>query len=261
MGIKLVEGRNFSQEFPTDVDGAIIVNQTLVRQMGWENPIGQRLPKGFRDAVVVGVVEDFHYYPLHRNIEPLVLHLPRHNHMSSIFEISVRMHGENIPATISLVEETWKNVSGGIPFTYQFLDNKVAAQYANEQRWRGVVQHSSVLSFLITCLGLLGLTSLTVAKRTREIGIRKVLGATAPNIVNMISREFIVLVVLALIVAVPLTWIVMNRWLDNFAYRTEISTWTILIAGVIALSITLLTVSFQAVKAALANPVESIRYE
>ncbi len=261
MGVKVIEGRNFSEDLVTDTDDALIINQALAKQLGWENPIGHKLPQGFRSAAVVGVVEDFHFYPLHRKIEPLLLHMPRQGNLSSINEIAIRIQSENIPATLSLIENTWTKVSNGLPFSYKFLDDKVAEQYANEQRWRTIVQYSSGLSILVTCLGLFGLTSLAVVKRTREVGIRKVLGASAPNIVSLISREFIILVLFAVVIAGPVAWYIMNRWLENFAYQTAISPWIFLLSGVIALLIALATVSYQAIKAAWTNPIESLRYE
>ncbi len=261
MRIELLKGRNFSPEYPSDRDGAIIVNQAAVKAFGWENPLGQKLPRGFKDAVVVGVVKDFHYYPLHRKIEPLVFHITRNGYLSSYNHMAARIDGNDIPGTLKALETAWKKIAPGMPFSYEFIDDRVAEQYAAELRWRSIVRYSTVFSLLIACLGLFGLTSLAASKRTREIGIRKVLGAATSNILRLMSRQFIVMVIIANIVAAPLAWIVMNRWLRNFAYRTEIEAWIFLMAVTISVAVALIAVSYHSLKAAAANPVESLRYE
>jgi len=261
MGINIVEGRNFEEGNNSDKSGSIIVNQTLVDKMGWDNPIGQKLPRGFRSSVVVGVVEDFHYYPLHREIDPMVFHMPRTDDINNITEVAVRLRGENISTKLALLERTWSRVSNGMPFEYQFLDEQVAGQYFAEERWRSIVEYSSIFSFLVACLGLFGLTSLAVAKRTREVGIRKVLGASVAGIVMMFSLDFIRLVLIANIIAWPVAYLVMNRWLENFAYRTKISITLFILTALIALSIALLTMAFQSIKAAYSNPIDAIKYE
>ena len=261
MGITVNQGRNFSPDIPSDTEGAILVNQTAVKAFGWDDPIGKQLPAGFQQARVVGVVEDFHFYPLHRRIEPLVLHMPRHDHLSSMYEIAVRIRGGDIPVTLSLLEQTWRRVSGGMPFDYHFLDQRVAEQYAAEKRWMSIVEYSSMFSLLIACLGLFGLTSLAVAKRTKEVGIRKVLGASATRIVGMFAGNFFKLVLVANAIAWPVAYVVMNRWLQSFTYRASITLTTFVLTAILSLGIALLTISIQAIKAALTNPVESLRYE
>jgi putative ABC transport system permease protein len=238
-----------------------LVNQTAVKAFGWDDPIGKQLPAGLQQARVVGVVEDFHFYPLHRRIEPLVLHMPRHDHLSSMYEIAVRIQGGDIPVTLSLLEQTWRRVSGGMPFDYHFLDQRVAEQYAAEKRWMSIVKYSSMFSLLIACLGLFGLTSLAVAKRTKEVGIRKVLGASAARIVRMFASDFFKLVLVANAIAWPVAYLVMNRWLQSFTYRAGITLTTFILTAILSLSIALLTIGIQAIKAALTNPVESLRYE
>jgi putative ABC transport system permease protein len=261
MGINIVEGRNFSEDHPTDASDAIIINQAAVESFGLENPIGQKLPRGFRNAIVIGVVEDFHYYPLHREIEPLVLHMGGGGGLSNVSEILVRIQGDNIPGTISLLEDTWNKISGGIPFEYSFLDDSVAEVYTGEQRWRQIVQYASGLSILITCLGLFGLTSLAVTKRTREVGIRKVLGASVTRVVMLFSTDFILLVLIANLIAWPAAYFIMRSWLQNFAYRTGVELSLFLFTGLLVLAIAFLTVSLQAVKAALTNPAHVLRNE
>jgi putative ABC transport system permease protein len=261
MGISLANGRNFSPDVPSDQEGAILVNQTAARALGWDDPIGQKLPAGLQQARVIGVVGDFNFYPLHRRIEPLVLHMLRHDHLSSVYEIAVRIKADDIPATLSLLEQTWRRVSDGRPFDYDFVDQRVAMQYAAERRWMSIVEYASVLSLLIACLGLFGLSSLAVAKRTKEVGIRKVVGASIGRIVGMFAGGFVKLVILANIIAWPVAYTVMSRWLEDFAYRTAITLTTFVLAGGVCLSVALLAVGYQAVKAALANPVDALRYE
>jgi putative ABC transport system permease protein len=261
MGITVNQGRNFSTDIPSDAEGAILVNQTAVKAFGWDDPIGQQLPAGFQQARVVGVVEDFYFYPLHRRIEPLVLHMPRHDHLSSIYEIAVRIQSRDLPATLSLLQQTWQRVSGGMPFDYQFLDDRVARQYAAEQRWMRIVRYSTVFSLVIACLGLFGLTSLAVARRTKEVGIRKVLGASVSRIVTIFAGDFAKLVLVANLIAWPVAYVIMHRWLQNFAYHADLTAAIFIWAGGLSLGIALLTVGLQAMKAALADPVETLRYE
>jgi putative ABC transport system permease protein len=261
MGINIVEGRNFSESYPSDLNGAILINQTAAKSFGMDDPVGKKLPRGFGDAVIVGVVEDFHYYPLHREIEPLVLHMPRNSNINSIYQIAVRIQGDEIPAALSLLEETWRRVSSGMPFNFEFLDDQVTGQYAAEQRWRRIVEYSSVLSVMITCLGLFGLTSLAVAKRTREVGIRKTLGASVTRLVMMFAGGFVRLVLIANVIAWPVAYLVMSHWLKGFAYRASIGVVTFLLTGLIVLLVAFVTVSYQATKAALANPVDALKHE
>ena len=261
MEMNIIKGRNFSEEFPSDKADAVIINQTAAEMFGWDDPIGQQLPGGISEASVIGVVEDFHFYPLHRKIEPLVLHMSRNNFISSYSQIAIRINTEDMSSTLAMLEDVWSDVSNGMPFDYRFLDDRIAGQYAAEFRWRSIVQYSSVFTFLVACLGLFGLTSLAVAKRTREVGIRKVLGASIAGIVTMFSTDFAKLVLIANLIAWPIAYIVMNHWLSDFAYRTNLGITTFLLTGIIALVIAIFTVSIQAIKAAITNPVDSLRYE
>ena len=261
LGINLEDGRNFSEDHASDRESGIIINRTAARLFGLEDPVGKRLPRGFRNATVIGVVEDFHFYPLHRTIEPLVLHLPRHDDLSSISEIAVRIRSDDIPAVVSQLERTWNQVSGGRPFAPAFLDETVAGQYAAERRWRSIVEYSSIMSILITCLGLFGLSSLAVARRTREAGIRKVLGASVTQIAAGFSGYFARLVLIAILVAWPAAYFVMNAWLRTFAYHTDLSLPTFALSGLMVLAVGLLTVSSQTIKVALTNPVDTIKHE
>jgi putative ABC transport system permease protein len=175
--------------------------------------------------------------------------------------ISVRMKGGDIAANVELLKAAWKTIAPGQDFEYQFLDDRIAAQYEQEQRTSTIVKLASALSIFIACMGLFGLATLTVVRRTKEIGIRKVLGASIPNIVSLLSKDFVKLVIIAAVIAFPLAWWAMDNWLSDFAYRVSVSWWVYLLAGVLALLVALATVSFQAVKAALSNPVKSLRTE
>ncbi|MFH2035412.1 MAG: FtsX-like permease family protein [Candidatus Zixiibacteriota bacterium] len=259
LGIKLLEGRNFSKEHPSDKSEAIVINETAARMMNLENPVGSKLPRGFKDAFIVGVVEDFHYYPLHRKIEPLVLHMNGISNMTSVRHISAHLSSNNVSLALEKLKDTWQRVTGGIPFEYKFLDERVGEQYANELRWKKIVNYSSMVSILVTCLGLFGLTSLAVVKRSKEIAIRKVLGASTASIISALTKEFILLVGVANIIAWPLAFYMMNNWLTNFTFRIKIGLGLFLAAGLISLSIALATLSYHAIKAASANPVDSIQ--
>jgi putative ABC transport system permease protein len=261
LNIKSVGGRDFSREFPSDASGSVLINQAAAKAFGWEDALGRQLPFGFEEKKVIGVVDDFHYYPVHRQIEPLVLNLSRTGWLSSIGEIAVRIKSQDVAGTIALLEETWKETADGLPFSYSFLDDQVAEQYAAERRWEHIVRYASAFSLLVACLGLFGVASLAVARRQKEIGIRKVVGATVPNIVTLLLKEFAFLVAISAAIASPIAYLVMNRWLENFAYRTEMTLTVFILAGLAALIIAVLTVSYQAVRAALANPVDTLRYE
>jgi putative ABC transport system permease protein len=261
MGMNLIEGRNFSNDHPTDRTDAIIINQKAAKKFGMDNPIGEKLPHGFRTATIIGVVEDFHFYPLHREIDPLVLHMPGTANINSIFNIAVKIKSDDITGTLTMLENTWTNVSDGKPFEYNFLDETIARVYANELNWKKIVQYSSILAVLITCMGLFGLTSLMVSKRTKEVGIRRVLGASASRIVMMFSNDFAKLILISILISWPLAYYIMSQWLNNFAYRTGIGPLLFVLTGLMILVISFITVSIQAVKAALTDPVAALRHE
>ncbi len=261
--IELLVGRNFSEKFMLDANEAVIVNEALVKELGWESAIGRKLVgfknvRGLEDPVIIGVVKNFHFESLHREIEPVILHV---NPSWPIQSILVRINPENVPRTLALLRETWQKITSNKPFEYHFMSDKLDNQYKEEERWSKIVSYSSILAILISCLGLFGLTSLRMTQRTKEIGIRKILGATVSRIVKSLSLEFIGLVAAANLVAWPLAYYAMNRWIQNFAYRIDIDIWIFLLATTLAVLIALATVSFLSIKAALSNPVESLRYE
>jgi putative ABC transport system permease protein len=256
--MELAAGRNFSPAFSTDPNEALIVNETLVRALGWEDPIGQRFEFRGGEKTVIGVAKDFHFKSLHEKITPTIMHI---REGWPILHVLVRLSPENIPASLSWLQERWREINPEAPFTFSFLDEDLNEQYRTEQRLSEIVRYSSLLAVLLAGLGLFGLASLVLVRRTKEIGIRKVLGASVPGIIRLVSQQFALLVIFANILAWPLAYFVMNKWLQNFAYRIDVGWWVFALAGGLALLIALLTVSTQAIKAALANPVEALRYE
>ncbi len=261
LNIALKEGRNFSPEFRTDSTHAVLVNEAAARLLGYQNPVGRKVMAFFgqretRPMEIIGLMNDFHFESLHQSIRPLVLRVAP----GSATYLLLRVRG-NIPDIIHAVERQWTSTTGGQPFAYFFLDDELNARYAAEQTVGKIFGTFSGLGIFIACLGLLGLAMYATEQRTKEIGIRKVLGANVPGIVTLLSKEFVKLVVIANLVAWPVAYFAMRRWLDNFAYRIELDFGAFILAAALALIIALLTVSTQAIKAAVANPVEALRYE
>lgn len=274
MGVELVEGRDFSRSYGTDAQDAIIVNEAFVRGFGWNDPLNSKLPGDFSDALkVIGVVKDFNYGSLHSEIQPLVLALNYNTVGSGISRLSsenwppvlqfalVRISPGETGAIVDFLRQSWQKVHPDAPFTLTFLDESIDAQYDQEKLWGKVFNYAASIAIVVACLGLFGLATVTVEKRIKEIGIRKVLGASVIGIFSLISRKLLVLVALSNIIAWPLAWLTMNKWLEDFAYRIEITLWMFALAGSTALLIALLTVSVQAIRAALRNPVDALRYE
>jgi putative ABC transport system permease protein len=256
-GIKLLQGRNFSPEFSMDKEQALILNETAVRHLGWKDPIGKRMQFNGKDFVVIGVVKDFHYQPLYLSIEPMALHMEEEQHS----RLAVRIKPENIPQTIAFLKKTYEQYNPLHPFDFAFLDDSFNRIYQEEHKFGSLFRAFSFLAIFIACLGLYGLASFTTQRRTKEIGIRKVLGASISGIFMLLSRGLSKWVLLANIIAWPVAYCFMNKWLQNFAYRINIGLGIFLASGMTALVIALLTVSYQSIKAATANPVDSLRYE
>nr|WP_293841066.1 ABC transporter permease [uncultured Arsenicibacter sp.] len=263
LGMDIMQGRNFSRSFGTDSAG-IILNETAVKILGVKNPIGMRIyrfndPEGktHKNYTVIGVVKNFHFESLRSNIGALSLVLEP-NTTSAAFRLSKTA---DVPAIISQIEAKWKKMAPGLPFNYSFLQDNFDQVYRAEQRIASVVLLFSVLAILIACLGLFGLAAFMAEQRTKEIGVRKVLGASVTSVVALLSKDFLKLVLIAIVIASPLAWYVMNQWLDDFAYRITIDWWVFVLAGILAIGIALLTVSFQSIKAALINPVKSLKSE
>lgn len=261
LGMKIVEGRDFSRDYSTDTK-ATIINRETARQFGWDKPVGKRVGRvvsangDIELYEVIGVVEDFHYETLKDTIGPLVMFLGNSNG-----RISFRFETKDIAGTIGLLRNKWREFLPNQPFEYDFLDERFAGMYRTEQRIGKIFGVFATFAIFIGCLGLFGLAAFTAEQRTKEIGIRKVLGASAPGIVQLLTREFLILVAVANVIAWPVAFLVMRGWLKDFSYRISLSVWVFVFAGMVTLLIALLTVSFQAVKAAFANPADSLRYE
>lgn len=270
MKIKVLRGRGFSPNNPADVTAAAVVNESFVKEFNLGDAVGKKLPGRF-DQQIIGVVQDFNYESLHTPVQPLVLTIQADSmlrrteniNVNAPFQprVTIRLKGGDMQENLALLKTAWGKVAPGQDFEYQFLDERIESQYAREQRTSTIVKLASAFSIFIACMGLFGLATLTVARRTKEIGIRKVLGATVPNIVNLLSKDFVRLVIIASVIAFPLGWWAMNNWLKDFAYRISIGWWIYVLAGLVALLVALLTVSFQAVRAAISNPVKSLRTE
>jgi len=269
MQIPIVQGRGFQAQNPADTNNSIIVNETLVKEYGIKDPIGKRFGKYSQQ--IVGVTKDFNYESLHNKIQPLVLSL-KYDTMgrqssdvsfanSPQPRISVRMKAGNVQDNINILKKAWQAVAPNQDFEYHFLDESLASAYEQEQKSATVVKIASGLSIFIACMGLFGLATLTVTRRTKEIGIRKVLGANATQLVKLLSKDFLILIVIASLIAFPVAWWAMNKWLADFAYRTGISWWVFAIAAIVSIVIAFVTISTQAVKAAMMNPVKSLRTE
>ena len=260
--IRMAAGRNFSRDFPSD-RSAVLLNETATRSLGFPSPqsaVGQLVGAGSRgmDSLkVVGVIADYHNEGLQKAIQPLVI-LPNRDRRANY---SIKMHAVDAGKTVAAVKAIWDRHFPGDPYNYFFLDEFFDRQYSENQRFGEVFGLFALFAVAIACFGLLGLSAYNVLQRTKEIGIRKVLGASVGNLLYLLSRDFLLLVGVAFVVAVPLTWIVMDSWLQSFAYRIDISWWVFGLAGVLAVLVAFVTVGGQAVKAAMANPVKALRSE
>ncbi|MCP5102389.1 MAG: FtsX-like permease family protein [bacterium] len=253
----ILQGRPFSKQFPTDSTSALIVNQQAAKRMGMENPIGKYLSIGRRNGIIIGVVKDHHFDNLRSKINPLVLRLApgKADHMI------IRVKPGAVPASLAFIEEQWKAHAPDYPFGYLFLEDLVERMYVIEAVLGKLIFVFTLLAIFISCMGLFGLVSFMVERRTREIGIRKVLGATVSGVARLLSREFVKWILLANAIAWPIAFLAVNLWLQNYSYRISIGIWTFILAGAAALLIVLLTVAYQTLKVAVANPVDALRYE
>ena len=262
--LEMAEGRYFSREFATDITAGIIVNETAVRVMGMENPLGKRFrcPIPYASGreewgTIVGVVKDFHFRSLHNRIEPLILAIAP----GWCSDCYVRIRPTNVPRTLAFIEKTFKETAPGFPFEYTFLDETIDRLYRTEMQIGDLVRSGTALAVFISCLGLFGLASFTAEQRTKEVGIRKVLGASTAGIAALLTGEFARWVLVANVIAWPLSYLVMRNWLRTFAYRINLGLEVFLLSGALACAVALVSVGFQAIRAARADPVASIRYE
>lgn len=257
--IEVVAGRAFSRDFPTDSISSLVINQAAAKAFGYADPneiIGKKFDQWGRQGTIIGVVKDFNYLSLHQGIAPLTLRQVPYGQY-----FSLKLSSNDFFGTIDKIRQKWAVLAPHRPFLHSFLDESFNEQYLADVRFRKLFTIFSFLAIFIACLGLFGLVTYSALQRTKEIGIRKVLGAEVTNIIALISKDFIKLVGIALLIAVPFSWYAMNQWLNDFAYRIEIQWWVFVLAGILALLITFFTIGFQAVKAALVNPIKSLRTE
>ncbi|HKP33141.1 MAG TPA: FtsX-like permease family protein, partial [Chitinophagaceae bacterium] len=261
--LKILKGRTFSKEF--NDSASVIINETAVREIGWKDPIGQYMvyPGGNNQRFkVIGVVKDFNYQSLHNPILPFAFfHRSSKTYDLGLTYIVARVKPGNIRTTVDKLQAKWKSFVSDAPFDYSFLDEELNAMYKSDVRMGSVFSVFTLLSILVACLGLFGLAMYTAERRIKEIGVRKVLGASVHGLVGLLSRDFIKLVLIAAVIAFPVAWWSMNKWLEAFVYRIQIEWWVFLIAALVAIVIALATISFQSVKAAMMNPVKSLRAE
>jgi putative ABC transport system permease protein len=270
MGIEIVQGRNFSidisgdkslqKHIPGNIYG-ILMNETGVKQLGIKDPIGKWISgKGMGGDVrrwkIIGVVKDFHYKSIHHKIEPLAMGWTRPEPTAII-----RISSSDILSTLKAIETEYRQVYGSKPFSYEFLDEAYDQQYKNDERLASIINYFSILAIIIACLGLFALSSFMITRRTKEIGIRKAMGASVQTVLLMLSKEYIKWIIIAAIIACPIAWYVMDKWLEGFAYHINIGMDIFLLAIAQALAIALATVAWQSIKSALTNPVKALRYE
>jgi putative ABC transport system permease protein len=258
--IKMVAGRPFSKDFQTDTTQAMLINEAAAKMFGYPSPrqaLGRRFSQFGRTGKIVGVMKDFHFRPLQEEIKPLSMRIEP----DACYLVSVKVSTDHLPATLSAIADKWKSIVPYRPLLYYFLDEHFDKAYRSEERFGKLFLYFTVLAIFISCMGLFGLASYSIVLRTKEVAVRKVMGASIPGIVNLLSRDFLKLVIISFVVACPVTWWLMHRWLLDFAYRIKISVWDFVVAGLLAVLITLLTIGFKAVNAAVANPVTSLRAE
>ena len=256
--IKILQGRNFSPAFPTDGEHAAIVNETLIKEVGLKNPIGKKISRGdIEDGRIIGVVKDFHFVSFKDKIEP-VMFLFRPD---DAYLFSVKISPVNLEQTLNFIELTFKKHSKNFIFEYDFLDDTFNNLYKAEQKLGTILVTFTIITVIIAALGLFGLISYVADRRTKEIGIRKVMGASVSRIITLMVKEFFILVLISSFIALPFAFFMMSKWLEDFVYRTSINAWVLLMSASIALIVALITVSYQSVKAARANPVDSLRNE
>jgi putative ABC transport system permease protein len=260
--MQLIAGRNFDPKIAVDTVTSVIVNEAMVRDFGWtiNNAVGQQI-KGYMETktpVVIGVVKDFHYRPFKEKVMPQMFH--QFNDYAP-YKFFVRLKPGNPSPALSAMNKAWSSIVADLPFKYNFLDESLDNFYKSERKWSNIIGWAGGISIFLACLGLFGLAALAAINRTKEIGIRKVLGASLPVIVKLLSKDFLKFVVLAVVIATPVAWYFMNKWLQDFAYRISIGWWVFIAAGSLAILIAFITIGFQAVRAGIANPVKSLRTE
>jgi putative ABC transport system permease protein len=257
MQFEMIIGRFFSKEFSTDSQ-AVIINEKGAKEMGWPDPIGRKISMvDSQDYKIIGVVKDFHFHSLYKQIEPLAIILDQRR----AFQMLIRFRGDRTEKTLALVEDKWKSYTKGRPMEYSFLENNIGTIYKSEESTKDIFSIFSGIGILLACMGLFGMAAFVAAQRTKEIGIRKVYGASASSIMLLFFRKFAFLLLVANIAAWPIAWYVMKKWLEIFAYRTELEVWMFAVSAILTGFITIITISSQTIKASYANPVDSLKYE
>jgi ABC-type antimicrobial peptide transport system permease subunit len=259
--LEIKEGRVFSREIPSDQRAGYILNESAVKKIGLEAPVGKRFAIRKREGTIVGVVKDAHFRSFHHEIEPRVFFISDMTHAEDAGLVMIRILGTETERSLSHIERVWRDINPVSPFEYHFLDQTYDRLYRSEKRIGTVFNFFTALAIFISCLGLFGLASFMAEQRTKEIGIRKVLGASSPKIITLLTKEFTRWVLVANLIAWPVAYFVMKKMLQIYVYRTAIGIDTFLLSGLTALTIALLTVSYQALRAARSNPADSLRYE
>jgi len=257
--IKIVEGRDFQLDMPSDTLTGVVVNETLVKRMGWSDPIGKRAEVGDESTVrarVIGVMADYHQTGMYNEIESLLLVYRERNNI-----VYVKLSGNNTEQTLSFIENTWKEVFPDQPYSFTFLKERFNRQFEADEKRGLIFTMFTILAILIACMGLFGLASYMVEQRTKEVGIRKVFGASEGVVVRLISRDFLLLVGISIVIALPVAFYFMSNWLENYVYRTNISIPLLILAALLTIGITFITISYKAYQAAVTNPASSIRTE
>jgi putative ABC transport system permease protein len=256
IGLKIIKGRDFSWDISTDQYGAMIINETAVKEFELTDPIGTELEMFGYKVYIIGVMKDFHASSFHQKIPPSALWVAPWNGT-----INFRIDAKNKDKSIAYIKKIWDEFSPDVPFEYHFLDEEYDSLYKSEEKFNLLIAYFSILAIFIACLGLFGLVSFSIDQRIKEIGIRKVNGAKAIEIIVLVNKNFIFWVIVAFLLACPIALYAMKKWLQNFSYRTEINSWIFILAGIIALIIVFCTVSLQSWKAATKNPVDALRHE
>jgi putative ABC transport system permease protein len=259
--IPIIQGRNFSKKFPSDSSQSVMVNEAFVKEAGWKNPIGQTVDFFFneRKYQVVGVVKDYHYSSLYEKIRPQMFSTDPQR--SDFGRLNIKIKPTNTPVTLKYIEKIFKQLRPTRPYSYEFKDESNLKQYEKEAKWKQIITFSAILIMFISCIGLFGLATLSAEKRTKEIGIRKVLGASATVIVTMLTKDFLKLVLISVIIAFPIAWFLADKFLEDYPYRIQLNGWMFGLVALVLVLITILTISYQALKSAMANPVKSLRTE
>ncbi|HET7002091.1 MAG TPA: FtsX-like permease family protein, partial [Puia sp.] len=256
--IKIVAGRAFSREFGTDTTQAMLINEAAAKMFGYRSPkeaVGRRFKQFDRVGKIVGVMKDFHFHSLQHEIQPLAMRIEP----EACFLVSVKIATHNLPATISAIRDKWNRIIPHRPLLYYFLDEYFDKQYRSEERFGRLFMYFTILAIFISCMGLFGLASYSTLQRTREIAVRKVMGASVQSIIRLLSQDFLRLIMISFLIAAPVAWWLMHQWLQDFAYRITIGWWTLILSGLLAVFIAMVTISFQAIQAAKANPVSSLK--